>query len=454
MDQKTLRNAIKEYAKLLAQLVSDIGLYPISHPHIQIQLEKTIAALQPLHVIMEEIVITISEGYLAFENIPLYDLRSQTDKIVSLCTVKNIRRICVSRGVTPENMLQFTLLLQSKSQAPDGDSLVSILREMGLALVRADSLISVAETAAHNVISGKQVYGSAVEANKLIYTALQNGEPLPLDIVDQMAKNITDMISRDRSSGLAVAMLRDYDEYTFTHSANVAILAVAVAAVLVDDPRLLQRLARAAILHDIGKTRIPLQILNKPEKLNPEEWHIMQQHPKLGVIILEEQKQLDRLPIFIAVQHHMKFDHTGYPRLTGMEKLHPFSLIVNICDIYDAITSRRAYKNPLPPDKALAVMLKLIGSDFFPQFFKVFLQTVGVYPPGSFLHLNTGEIAMVQRVQPQTLLQPEIKLLTNPGGSLRTEPEIVNLATAGEMRHIVSLMTPAELGLNPLDFMA
>jgi putative nucleotidyltransferase with HDIG domain len=453
MDQRTLRDAVKEYAKQLAQLVNEIGLYPPTHPHIQFQLEKTITALQPLHVIMEVVVFTIIEGYLAFDGIPLYELRAQTDKIVPLCQNKKIRRICVSRGVTPDHLLQFALLLQSKIQVPDGDALISALREQGIASIRADSLISMDESAALDVINGKQVYGATVEANKLVYKALQNGEALPLEVVDQMSRNIAEMISRDRSSGLALALLRDYDDYTFTHSANVAILTVAVATFLVDDPRILQRLARAAILHDIGKTRIPLKILNKPERLDPEEWHIMQQHPKLGVIILEEEKQLDRLPILIAAQHHMKYDHTGYPNVAGMEKLHPFSLIVNICDIYDAITSRRAYKNPLPPDRALAIMSKLIGSDFYPQFFKLFLQTVGVYPPGSFLRLNTGEIGIVQKVQPMTLLQPEIKLLTSPAGSLRTEPEILNLAAAGETRHIAALIAPDNLGLNPLDFM-
>ncbi|MCM8814264.1 MAG: HD-GYP domain-containing protein [Candidatus Omnitrophica bacterium] len=453
-DQKTFKNSVKELSKQFALLLSELALYPSNHPHIAAQLQQVIDRLTAVHEIVEEVTIEISEGFFTFDGIPLYDIKLQTDKAVQLCASKGISRITLCRGLAPQQVSEFAQLLHDKTQAPTAEQVGLTLRTMGITALRVDSAVSrETDEQVPAGLAGKKTYGASVEANKLIYGALQSGQPLPLEVVDTVAKDITAMINRDPGTGLTLASLRNYDEYTFTHSANVAILAVTVAAAIFDDAALLQQLARAAILHDVGKTRIPVEILNKPEKLNDEEWQIMQQHPMLGAVILEEQKNIDRLSILIALQHHMRFNMTGYPKIPGHNTLHPFSLIVNICDIYDAITSRRVYKTPLPADKALAIMVRLIGNDFDPQFFKIFIQMMGIYPPGSFVRLNTGELAITVRARPQSLLQPDIKIISDPQGNLLAAPASVHLSAAAQERTIAEMVDPVSLGLNALDFL-
>ncbi|MBU1045307.1 MAG: HD domain-containing protein [Candidatus Omnitrophica bacterium] len=455
MDQAIIKNAVKAFAKNFALLLTESSLYPPQHPNVVAQTHQTLAALEDAFKIIPDIYLDIMEGQFAHEGIPLYEIKHTVEKVVQQLEIKSIRCICFKIGLTSQHLNFFVKLLSDKIKHLNAEGLEKELGQANIITIIVEKKRKKKADDNLGLLQADKVYGSSVEANKLVYSALQAGKALPLDVVDKVAQDITRLIAQDSSSSLALASLRSYDEYTFTHSANVAILSVTLASTLIDDPLILKRLARAAILHDIGKTKIPLKILNKPDKLDPVEWQLMQQHPLFGAQILEQQAGMDELSIIIASQHHMKYDLSGYPQIQHLAPLHPLSLVVNICDIYDAISSKRPYKNSLPCDKALSIMMRLIGCDFDPAFFKIFVQMMGIYPPGTLVRLNTLELAITKRAHPSALLLPQIKIIMNASGQLLNDPLTIDLSDSEQnktQRSIEETVDPSLFGINPLDF--
>ena len=449
-----ITNAAKQFVAHLSLLITESTLYPNQHPKVISQIKQTFGALEEALQLCGPFYIDVAEKQFEFEGIPFYELRRQAEKAAVLLSGKNIESLYFTPGVTPQELAHFVQLLGDKARGISAQAMRQALPQAGvhhISLARLEPEKAAAE--GPKIAGGGQLYAGSIEANKLVYQMLQAGESVPMDVVEKVAHDITTMMTRNVTSGLALAALRDYDDYTFTHSTNVAILSVALAGTIYTDQDLLQRLAKAALLHDIGKTKIPKEIVNKPGKLNDEEWQMMRQHPMFGVSILEQQGTADDLAILITAQHHMKYDMTGYPQVAGMEAIHPLSQIVTVCDIYDAITARRVYKAPLPPDKALALLMRLVGCDINPQFFKQFVQLVGVYPPGSFVRLSSGEIAVVTAVRPTLLLQPLVNVITDRNGTPLETPRPFDLAAeANTTLRIEQPVDPVAVKLDPLKY--
>lgn len=456
VEQLLLRQNVKSFIKSFSLLLSENMLYESQHPKVFLQARNTFESFNEIFTLTDSVYIDIIENQFVFEGTPLYDLKYIAKKTLQLLESKSIECLCFKKGVTQNDILFFSGLLVDKKRplGIDGIRLELKISEMNTIVIEKRRLKKGGNE--NIVLQPEKVYGASIEANKMVYNAVFEGKDLPLDIIDKVAKDITRMVSKDNNSGLSLTTLRDYDDYTFTHSSNVAILAVILASNITNDPELLSRISRAALLHDIGKVKIPTSLLNKTEKLTPDEWEVIRQHPLNGARLLEHEKYNDALVTTIAAQHHMKFDKSGYPNLEDDQEIHPLSLLTGICDVYDAITTRRAYKNKMPYDKAIAFMIQLIGRDFDPYFLKIFTQMVGIYPSGVFVQLNTGEIAIVQNVQPQALLLPQIKIIINKNETLLEEPIFLDLSdmdsnTSG--RSIKSIIDTKEHGIDALSFL-
>jgi len=267
----------------------------------------------------------------------------------------------------------------------------------------------------------------------------------------RLAQTAVNLVMEDESILLGLTTIKNYDEYTFNHSVNVCIYSLAIGRRLGFSKKSLTELGITALLHDIGKSKIPIDTLNKPGKLDDSEWTVMKKHPLMGVEIVLNLKQLGEINPKMVIgifDHHLKNDLSGYPRLFRKREVGLFGRIIQIADVYDAMTSPRVYrKQTYTPEQALAIMLKDKGACYDPILLKLFIGLVGVFPIGSLVLLNTKEVGIVYKLNPDPrfLDRPQV-ILVERGGKGEVKKELVHLMEAngsgGFKRSIVKTLDP------------
>jgi HD-GYP domain-containing protein (c-di-GMP phosphodiesterase class II) len=247
-----------------------------------------------------------------------------------------------------------------------------------------------------------------------------------------------------------------YDEYTFAHSVNTAILSVSLGTYLSFDKQKIAILGAAGLMHDIGKMSVPHEIINKPGKLTDEEWKQVKRHPVEGALLLADVPGISKLAMVASFEHHQRGDDQGYPSVDGELRTHPFSQIVSIADAYDALTAARVYYNvQMPPDQAVRILIKKRHTGFNPMLMKAFINMVGLFPINTILKLDTGEVALV-RHQTRDLMRPRVLILTAFDGSEKKEgAEVGLLETAGGRykRSVTGTIDPNIAGIDIKKYM-
>jgi putative nucleotidyltransferase with HDIG domain len=308
----------------------------------------------------------------------------------------------------------------------------------------------------------KEVYFKSIGLVKEVLESVKKQKLLNVRKAKRLMQNTVNTLIQDESTLLGLASIKNYDESTFNHSVNVAIYSIALGQRIGIPKKHLSHLGMAALFHDIGKTRIPVEILHKPGKLLPEEMAIVRSHPILGVetvMAMKEWGELSCRMIYAAFDHHIKYDLTGYPKTTRKQGLSLFGRIIAIADFYDSLVRPRGSDRfPFVSEKILGVMLERSGKDFDPILVKVFINMIGVFPLGTLVLLNTNEIGIVIQVQEDTELldRPKVILLDYGDGEYR-KGEIVDLRevdeTTGDFKWtIVRTLDPNSYRINISEF--
>jgi len=266
-----------------------------------------------------------------------------------------------------------------------------------------------------------------------VMRAIEHRRPIQLPKAHRLTQQLADIVRMDESILVGLASIKDYDEYTFSHSVNVSVLSMLIADRMGLSKNDCAQIGVAALFHDVGKTHVPQSVLNKPGTLSPDEWKLMERHSMLGVIELARVRSLRAIldPIFVSLQHHLSFDGSGYPLKPHAWEIHPFVPIVAIADVYDAMTTPRVYRErTLTPDRALLFILRNAGKMFDPRVAKLFIRTMGIYPVGTVVELDTGERAVVLKQNQKTHLmhRPTVALLS-PAGQ---KGDALDLASPGQ----------------------
>lgn len=290
----------------------------------------------------------------------------------------------------------------------------------------------------------------------------QEGQGIKVHTTRRLMQSIYNHIVDNESFVFGMTNLKNYDEYTLNHSVNVCLLATALGRRLGLNRGELVDLGIAAFFHDLGKLETPLEILNKPDKLDADEREIMEQHPFKGaekLVLLKESRRLPLRAIHVAMEHHIKEDLTGYPRYFDKADVNLFSKIVKVVDFFDAITTKRVYRpHVFTRSEALSLMLEQAASEFNPVILKAFVNLMGIFPIGSMVLLNTGEIAIVFDLNPdpKLVLRPTVKLITDAAGN-KIDGDTVDLsdrdpATGRFARTISKALNPADYGVEISDY--
>ncbi|MCL2020915.1 MAG: HD-GYP domain-containing protein [Betaproteobacteria bacterium] len=255
-----------------------------------------------------------------------------------------------------------------------------------------------------------------------------------------LINEISDSVMRNPDAFLSLARLKTADNYTYMHSVAVCALMIALARQMHFSDEHIRAAGLAGMFHDVGKMKIPLKILNKNGRLTDEEFDVMKRHPVLGHEILKESSAISAEVLDVCYAHHEKLDGSGYPHGLKSDAISLFARMGAICDVYDAITSQRPYKEGWDPAESLHKMSRWRGH-FDMYLFRAFVKSLGIYPVGSLVRLNSGRIGVVTE-QSESLLTPKIKVFFSTRGNCRIAPEVVNLARPGCPEKITSREEP------------
>ena len=280
----------------------------------------------------------------------------------------------------------------------------------------------------------------------LTQSAREGGGAVSFKQAKRAIQNIIDLMVDDEAAVLGLTTLRCHDQYTHNHSVNVSLLSIALAN-RVGYPKVeLADLGLAALFHDMGKSTIPMEVLNKPGEFTDEDWVAMRNHPTEGVLSLSKMRGITNLPGRMAAasfEHHMNLDFSGYPKLTVPWTLSLTGRILTIADCYDAMTSSRVYRRePMSPSKVLNMMLSKSGKSFDAVLLKLFVNCVGIIPIGSMVMLETNELAVVLKpaADKTNAERPFVRVITDPQGNSVDHGREIDLTEkddVGDFRHSI-----------------
>ena len=275
------------------------------------------------------------------------------------------------------------------------------------------------------------------------------GQNLPIDIAipEAFTKNLVSSIGRNPNALICMTKIREKDTYLLEHSLNVAILLANFGTHVGLDEEQIQELALSGFLHDIGKIKIPDEILHKPGRLNDQEMTIMKDHVYYGTKVLVEMGMPDSIVKTIG-QHHERLDGYGYPEGLRGNEITAFGRMIAIVDTYDAITADRCYKVGMSSKKALQILLQDTPEKYDEVLVTQFVKSIGIFPAGSLVKLNNQKIAMVLKQHPVRATKPTVKVFYSVRGNHYLEPKELDLATASNGVKIVDAVIASDYKLD------
>lgn len=271
----------------------------------------------------------------------------------------------------------------------------------------------------HDAFNGAQVHDvineetrqQTIKVVKDNFLRLENQHKLNIRVVKAMVDQIIEELLTDLNVLVNLNDIRTFDDYTFGHSVNVAVLSIMTGITLGYNDRQLKELGVGAILHDIGKTRIDKSILSKPGDLSKDEFNEVKRHTNYGFEILRQYPDVSLLSAHIAFQHHERWDGNGYPRGLTRDDIIDYARIVAVCDVYDALLADRPYRNSYTVNQALTVLKRMGGIYLDPHCVDALISNIAVYPIGTIVELNTGEVGIVVDVNKEAPTRPIVRLL-------------------------------------------
>jgi putative nucleotidyltransferase with HDIG domain len=304
----------------------------------------------------------------------------------------------------------------------------------------------------------RRMYTEALSVASTVWESARDEAQPDVAAAQSMIDRLAQASVQNRSALMALTALRDYDNYTFTHMVNVSILTMGQARGLGIDGPLLRELGLSALMHDIGKVKTPMEVLNKPDKLTDEEFGIIKRHTIDGAEILRSTPGIPALAPVVAFEHHLRIDGTGYPDGVSRPSLNLATMLVGIADVYDAMRSQRKYQGSFASERVLAVLERNDGAQFDKHLVRRFVQLLGIYPVGNMVKLDTGEAAVVLQIHAPDPYRPKVRVLFAADGTRLEVPRDVNLWDAdgangnGHASAVVAPLAATDFGIDPLSF--
>jgi HD-GYP domain-containing protein (c-di-GMP phosphodiesterase class II) len=288
------------------------------------------------------------------------------------------------------------------------------------------------------------------EAVANMFNEARMGRTVDTEAARALVEEVAASVERNAGALVSLARLKTKDDYTYMHSVAVCALMVALARTTDMSEAQCREAGMAGLMHDVGKAMMPLDLLGKPGKLTDEEWRMMRSHSERGHQLLLESATAPAAVMDVALHHHERFDGAGYPHGLAGEAISELSRMGAICDVYDAVTSNRPYKAGWDPAESIARMASWKGH-FDRRLFTAFVHSLGIYPTGSVVRLESGRLAVVAEQNPEALLAPLVVVFFSTKSQLHVEPQRVDLSRQGCTDRIVAREAGAAAQFRHLD---
>lgn len=426
------KTIVSETITGLVRAIRNMGFYAADHPAVTEALAEAAEAMNAyLAQGAGELELKLVEGEVVVDDRPVREASGAIASLAGACRRREIDSLTVLRGVQPSELAALvTLLSMDPTELAHAGGASRLLARQGVSHLRAERLKRVDDDVAGTQAApaASQAYQSALDVVRGIVGQARTGSSIDVNGADEMVQDLIDLIVREQSEMLGLISVKNYDEYTFTHGLHICILSIAMGCAISLDKSLLKDLGVSALLHDVGKIQVPLEILRKPGALTDDEFALVQRHPIDGALILAAQEGIPDVAPVVAFEHHLQPDLRGYPKLSRPRELNFFSLIVSIADVYDALTTQRPYRPAVAPHEGLSIMHSGGAGSFEPRLLARFTEILGRHPAGALLRLDDGSMAVVSRSNPRDPARPLVRRVIHDDGRQLLDPQELDLA--------------------------
>ena len=480
MTQET-RSLHEEFIRTFYRLVYMAKIHQDNNQLLIECLDDFMQVIDPLFLDNDQITIQISRGNIYLQDEKLRhrrEIESLINNLLRYFEKRNLQGLRFSsfiQDASAKEFLSFSRTLNNTEQQEDPlNWLVEQLENQGLLwaeVVHEEDTLPVEQTdetdpqdrVQKRKEKARQCYFFALDSIKEVAQKISSQKKAGVRKSIRVIQNMVDLVMEDEKIALGLSTIRDYDDYTFTHSINVATLSMCLGRRIGISRTSLNRIGICGLFHDLGKLDVPIEIIQKPGKLSESEFEEIKKHTLYSVtqiIRLQADRDLKSKILLSPFEHHLKYDFSGYPKTNRKKPVSLFGRILTITDVFDAITSPRIYRHSVfSPDQALGSMLGGAGTDFDPILLKVFINMLGVYPIGSLLKLDTGELALVMDTGKKSNgTRPMVLLLAADGQGGYTKIGVADLAerdaqSGAFQRNIVKSLHPSTRGIQPAEFL-
>jgi putative nucleotidyltransferase with HDIG domain len=435
----------------LASLRRLAGSYPAGHPMIAQKLGELDEVIAGLLRANDPVRIDIIRGDVHLDGVAAGHEHQAKDQLLSQLSALGIDSIHIHQGVQRRELLAVAELLWQCTAA--GESMAAQLaardvRHITLGrLLPLDTRWRAQRWADAPTAPLDPDYAQSIVMAQKAWNDTAAGKPLDVVTVRDLVQLLIDKVARSNAALGQILAVKQYENLTYCHSVNVAILSLLIGRQVGLDEPTLAALVEAALLHDVGKTQIPLDIVQKPGALDKNERRMIEAHTTLGAEILLQTDGLHPLTPIVALEHHRGVKGTGYPDLVAAIP-HPMSQIVSVADIYEAITGARAYQAPTPPERACLIMARMAGEKLNTGLVKLFVNTITFFPVGSLVRTNRNELAVVVRTNRGEPLHPVVALIDEETYKPAGEVDTSTRDSSGGYTHHITQSVPAPDGLD------
>ncbi len=380
--------AIGNFLKALRRVTRQVGLYPEGHPLTAEAV--TGAQLTAADVTGKdgEAIVVIAQDSFYLDRVLLPHVSLEHNGLLRELQDRGVDSITLLAPVAPGDLFDLAAFVAGTSDDLPAEGTIRLNEQRFTEPEFDDS--------PHADL--RRSYAGGLDSLRTVSRSMASEGAFELSPVIHAVEGLLDNTVSNTSAALLLSTVKSHDEYTFYHSINTCILTLAMGRLLELDREKLLLIGVGAVLHDIGKAAVPPAILNHPGRLDRTQWGEMKIHPQEGAqAILAAGGAGHEIAAMVALEHHARYDGSGYPHLDTDRRPHVFSSMVTVTDVYDAITTHRPYRRAYTPNHALHVLLDKAGSEYHPDMVRGFIRMLGVYPPGSLLRLADGALAVTTR---------------------------------------------------------